>query len=242
MEKSEEDLSLDENSQDDRTHSRKDNRYSEGASYNDRYSNYSVDHKSDQQSEEDEEEDPNNFYIGVSGQIIGGDFNDSDGIAVKYQFIYENPWSVEKGNTIGVSQHSYKSQGINKRVVWNFPFEVSFKSNKIENWPQIILYCSEKDFAGREVIAAYGSVHIPTQPGIHIRKIKMFKPKWTSYVEKFIGWLTGKNLEYINATRAIAKGEERVFTRVKSNGIVKVYFQITEKNFMSQGYKVSLMK
>ena len=241
MEKSEGDLELDDESLEDDVLARKSNRYSEGASYNDRYSNYSIDNKSEHHIE-DEEEDPNNFYIGVSGQIVGGDFNDADGIAVKYQFVYDTPWSIEKGNTIGISQHSYKSQGINKRVVWNFPFEISFKSNKIVNWPQIVLYCSHKDFAGREVMVAYGSVHVPIQPGIHWRNVKMFKPKWTSYVDSWIGWLTGKKLEYIDAPKSIAKGEGRVLTRVKPYGILKINFQITEKNFTIQGYETSLKK
>ena len=53
------------------------------------------------------------FYLMVTGHIQSGLMNDKD----------------------GVSQHAYKSQQMNRRIVWNFPFETTFRSFNITGWP-----------------------------------------------------------------------------------------------------------
>lgn len=43
-------------------------------------------------------------------------------------------------------------------------------------WPQIVVYCTSKDFSGEEVVRAYGSIHVPCQPGISKKIVRMFQP------------------------------------------------------------------
>mmetsp|Transcript_6984 Transcript_6984/g.7826 ORF Transcript_6984/g.7826 Transcript_6984/m.7826 type:complete len:142 (+) Transcript_6984:27-452(+) len=80
------------------------------------------------------------FYLGISGQIDSGEFNNKDGIAVKYDIVSGSRWKLVEGIESGVSQHAFRSQGINKRVVWNFPFEAIYASTNVKEWPQIVLY------------------------------------------------------------------------------------------------------
>ena len=77
----------------------------------------------------------NPFYLFVTGHVESGEIAYSDGICCKYDFFAGNDWTVFEGNRSGVSQHAYKSQQTNKRVVWNYPFELAFRSYNVSGWP-----------------------------------------------------------------------------------------------------------
>lgn len=139
------------------------------------------------------------FYLGISGHIESGEFKDLDGLSIKFDFIAGDHWKLSKGNESGISQHSFKSQGMNKRIVWNFPFELSYASLNVSGWPQLVVYLSGKDIFGREVVEAYGTIHVPTQAGRHTRYLRTFTPMSSSVLTKFLGWATGKNAEYKEA-------------------------------------------
>ena len=87
------------------------------------------------------------------------------------------------------------------------------------------------------MLECYGSVHVPTTPGRHVRYVRMFSPLTSSIFGKFIGWFRGIQAEYKDAPNLIAKGEGREVTRVKSGGLVKVTFQVTQRNLQKYGYK-----
>ncbi|CAI2379743.1 unnamed protein product [Moneuplotes crassus] len=179
------------------------------------------------------------FYLGVSGQIDSGEFNNRDGIAIKYDIVKGNRWKLVKGEETGISQHGFRNQGASKRIVWNFPFEVIYSSTNVKEWPQIVLYGSGKDFRGREVIEFYGSVHVPTAPGRHTRYVRLFQPVTSSIFGKFLGWIKGNPASYKDAPNLIAKGEGREVTRVQSGGLIKITFQITQRNLEKYGYKTT---
>ena len=80
-------------------------------------------------------------------------------------FVHGKDWAVAHGNKSGISQHAYKSMQTNDKIVWNFPFELTFKTNDIAGWPKVILSLTARDFFGRDVICGYGVMHVPTQPG-----------------------------------------------------------------------------
>lgn len=45
-----------------------------------------------------------------------------------------------------------------------------------------------------------------------------------------LGWLNGKNAEYMSPTELLSRNEGREITRVQSGGTVKVQFHVTMKN------------
>ena len=96
------------------------------------------------------------FYLGITGQIESGDLPNSDGISLKVKFITGKKWKLIEGNSSGVSQYGFKSQGFNKKIVWNYPFDLIYASTNVKEWPQIIIYCIGKDYARRNVIESYG--------------------------------------------------------------------------------------
>lgn len=122
--------------------------------------------------------------------------------------------------------------------MWNLPFECSFRSLNPSGWPQIVLTCCSPDFLGREVVKGYGVINIPTQPGRHERTVQIFSPLTSSVFLNFLGILVGQKAEIINAPKVISSGEGREITRTRSEGFVKIVFQITTRDMEKFGYNV----
>lgn len=118
------------------------------------------------------------------------------------------------------------------------PFECSFRSENAYGWPQLVLTCVCPDFIGREVIKGYGTVHVPTTPGRHERTVQIFSPITSSVVLKFFGFLAGQRAEIINAPKVVSSGDGREITRTKSEGTVKIVFQVTTRDMEKFGYNV----
>ncbi len=55
---------------------------------------------------------------------------------------------------------------------------------------------------------------------------------------KFFGFLVGQRAELINAPKVVASGDGREITRTKTEGSVKVVFQITLRDLEKFGYNV----
>ena len=135
-----------------------------------------------------------------------------------------------QGNKSGVSQQAYKSQQTNRRVVWNYPFEVCFRGYNVSGWPQIKLTFTKRDYLGRDVICGYGVTHLPTQPGSHSRYVQVFCPISSSILSSILGFLKGSPAEYVSSTELLTKNEGREVTRVTSVGLAKVQFNVTIKD------------
>ena len=72
------------------------------------------------------------------GQIEFGEFLHLDGLAIKYNFVVGNDWSLAGGFKTGAGQHSFKdslTKSSSNKVVWNLPFEVTFRSMTPHGWP-----------------------------------------------------------------------------------------------------------
>ena len=179
--------------------------------------------------------DHSGFNLLVSGHIESGQLDGFDGLCAKYDFIAGTDWSIVDGTRTGVSQHAYKSQESSRKVVWNYPFEIAFTSSNVSGWPQIVVSVTNRDFLGRDQICGYGTVHVPTQPGTYTRYVNLFRPVSSSLISQVLGFLNGKNAEYVSPTELLSKNEGREVTRVQSGGLVKVQFHVTMKNMDAFG-------
>ena len=112
------------------------------------------------------------FYVTIGGSIDFGEFFELDGLAIRYNFVSGADWNLAGGEKTGAGQHSFKGvsvKGSSQRVVWNLPFEVTFRSMTPFGWPQLVLYCTAKDSDGVEFVRAYGCTHMPLEPGTHTK-------------------------------------------------------------------------
>lgn len=140
----------------------------------------------------------------ITGHIQSGTMNDCDGVSCMFDFTsgldfqvhsVSNPTILtfcSQGNDAGVSQHAYKSQQTNRRVVWNFPFELTYRSFGINGWPKLCLQFTRRNFMGLDVKCGYGVTHVPTQPGTHTRYVHVFAPISSNFIADLLGKCRGK--------------------------------------------------
>ncbi|KRX04795.1 hypothetical protein PPERSA_06429 [Pseudocohnilembus persalinus] len=182
--------------------------------------------------------EPSYMYLSVSGVIESGYCNDENTLQIDYSIVCGEDWEFKDslGQPRGISQKSSSHSLQSQDIVFNFPFQTTLATTSIYGWPQLILKVKGPDFFGRSVIKGYGSVHFPTQPGTHERTVRIYKPIPMSLFGGFFGFLDGKQAEYTEADKVIARGEGRDVTRVKSVGYVKVRFEVMKRNFQNFGY------
>ena len=105
---------------------------------------------------------------------------DLDGLGVRYAFVYGDDWNVSSGEEDGKGQYAFKgnanSQNGVKRLVWNLPFEVQFRSMNPHGWPQLVIYLAEKLSDGTDCVKAYGCGYVPIEGGTHEKMIRMYSP------------------------------------------------------------------
>jgi len=132
------------------------------------------------------------WYLMITGHIQSGTMNDCDGVSCMFDFTSGLDFQVHPGNDAGVSQHAYKSQQTNRRVVWNFPFELTYRSFGINGWPKLCLQFTRRNFMGLDVKCGYGVTHVPTQPGTHTRYVHVFAPISSNFIADLLGKCRGK--------------------------------------------------
>ena len=86
----------------------------------------------------------------------------------------------------------------------------------------MVLFCTGKSLYGnKDVVKAYGSAIIPTEPGMHKKTIRMYSPVESSSLLGYFGYNSPKDdslSHLINNPRAIASPDGREVTRVISSG------------------------
>ena len=177
------------------------------------------------------------FYVMATGQVESAVFGGGmDNLYCRYSFCFGNDWGVVHGVDSGLSQIARKDGGSqDQSVTWNFPIDVTFKSTNCYGWPRLALSVYGVDGMGRDVVRGYGSLLMPTSPGIHTRYVHMYTPVSSSLLQRFMAWISGTHPEFFDS-KFVAQGEGREVTRVENTGIVKVTVNIMSKGMESFGY------
>lgn len=178
------------------------------------------------------------ILLNVQGLIEKAEFSNGDSFYCKYEISYGVDWTVVNGSTSGQSQQACQGENASNLFVWNFPFEIGFKSNNPTGWPQVVISIYGPDFWGREVIKAYGLVHIPTTPGSHVRTLQLFSPLSSSIIINLLGIALGQNAELIKVAESMSTGEGREIIRTQSEGSMTIRFNVQLANMEELGYNV----
>jgi B9 domain-containing protein 1 len=101
----------------------------------------------------------------------------------------------------------------------------------------MVIQCKGPNLLGKEVIKAYGCIHIPTTPGRHTRYMRMFCPIHDNFTAQLKARLFGPDTDFTDDPEKIANADGREITTVTSVGFLKVVFQISQRNFGRFGYK-----
>ena len=167
--------------------------------------------------------------------VAARQFHSVDNVYCKYAFSYGLDWEPIQGVEQGISQISRKSNGTDQTIVWNFPIDVAFRSTNAHGWPRLVISCYNMDFLGRDVVRGYACVLVPPFPGRYVRYAQMYVPMSTSGMQGFLAFISGNRPEFYNS-KFISQGRDREVTRVRSDGVVKVVFNVTTLDLEKCGY------
>ena len=176
------------------------------------------------------------IFLDIQGVIKEGTFPEGDQIFCKYDIVYGKEWKHISGQGSGQSQHACLGEGSTCYFIWNMPFQIRLNCENISNWPQLVVSCYYPDFLGREILKAYGTCYIPTTTGIHERTISMFCPISSYSFNTVMEILFGEKAELINAPKILAEGDGREILRTKSEGSIKIKFNIHIENLEENGF------
>jgi len=184
------------------------------------------------------------FHLHITGQVESGHFGGADNLYCKYCFTQGPDWLIvagHEGSIGGVSQIAKKgprsdSDEFGGAVVWNFPFDVVFKSTNAFGWPRLVVTVYGVDALGRDVTYGYGSMLIPTSPGNYERYMDIYAPKPSSLLQKITNYVTGAYPEFFDSA-FVAQGFNREVTRTEHTGAVKVQVQVGTKDMKRFGYQ-----
>lgn len=175
------------------------------------------------------------FLVMISGQIESGTFPGLEELYCKCSFVYGQDWVITSGSEEGLSQVTAKGNDNRELFVWNFPLDITFKSTSPFGWPQLVISCYGPDVFGTDVVRGYGAVRVPVTPGCHTRQVNMFVPESSSTLQKFSSWFFGRRPEFVDP-KLVAQGEGREVTRVRSQGKIRVRFNIVSRDMKKLGY------
>ena len=178
------------------------------------------------------------IFIDIQGVIKEGTFPKGDQIFCKYDIVYGNEWKLVSGQNSGQSQHACLGEGSTSYFVWNMPFQIRLNCEHPSNWPQLVISCYYPDFLGREILKAYGTCYIPTTNGSHERTLSMFCPISSYSFTSILEMLFGEKAELINAPKILAQGDGREILRTKTEGNIKIKFNINLENLEENGYDI----
>jgi B9 domain-containing protein 2 len=75
---------------------------------------------------------------------------------------HDSRWTRNEGN-----DENYTQICSNKPVVWNHPLDLSFSTTSVSTWPHIFIEIWSQDEYGRNDIAGYGHLQVPSAPGYY---------------------------------------------------------------------------
>ncbi len=121
-------------------------------------------------------------------------------------------------------------------MIWNLPFEITFRTMTPFGWPQIVIYCTSKNSDGIDEVKAFGQIHVPISPGLHKKVVRMFSPISGNSCAEFFGIFKEGTGIQIDQPELIANAEGREVSRVKAGGRVTLNMQVTQRNMERHGY------
>eukprot|EP00483_Globobulimina_turgida_P000083 UN00083 len=179
----------------------------------------------------------NCFFMMLNGQIESCDVSGYDQIYSKYSINFGADWKCMKGVETGISQTSRKNPLQKFGFLWNYPFDLTFKSFNPSGWPQIIISVYSLNSWTSDDIVGYASIRIPIFPGRHVVEADLFRPVSSNWFSELVARLKGNKPEYFDTT-FITQSKNREITRVTSNGKIKVIFNVMTKNLKEFGYSI----
>ena len=131
--------------------------------------------------------------VHVIGELKGAIDLESPNLSCHYKFIVEagakkpGCWLKLDGK-----DDDWTQLCANLPAVWNHPIDVHYATTSVETWPFVYLEVWTQDEYGRNDIAGYAQVQLPSSPGEHELDAVVWRPRGTWFEELRAFFLGGR--------------------------------------------------
>ncbi|CAL2042329.1 CBN-MKSR-2 protein [Caenorhabditis brenneri] len=167
----------------------------------------------------------------VSGTITSAKGFGDNRLSIRYQLSLGGGWRVVQGESEGQTQTDCPS--VFENAYFGHPIDLHLATSSIQGWPRLLLQVWHHDNYGRQEIAGYGTLLLPTSPGKHVLTAGCWRPKG-SFREELMHKLVGGGLQ-LTSLNALEDPSIREKIVSVSAGTVKFELNIITKNFQRYG-------
>ena len=182
------------------------------------------------------------LYLMFNGQIETGEFPSSDPLKVAYELYAGQEWEqIHVFSTQGkkIAESQLATRGTGGYFVFNLEFDAGYRSLSPMGWPKLVMKFKSPKNITEDFVRGYGCIHVPTAPGRYERNCRIFCPIADEYWPNLKAKLLGVHSDQEDDTEDIARAEARSVTTVVNVGVVRVVFQVVQRNFPRFGYATS---
>lgn len=165
--------------------------------------------------------------VHIIGKIQSASQFFSSSLYAKYSFKSGDSWTLIQGQPSGETFQFESDFG--DEISFEHPFDLSYAAKSIRGWPKLLLEVWEIDNSGRNSIAGYGQMTIPSCPGEYELDIHCWRPK-AGLFDRMIG----ARPELIHKD-AIVSSDNRFGFKCESSGKVKIQVSVLLKDFHFHG-------
>ncbi|CAB3409858.1 unnamed protein product [Caenorhabditis bovis] len=167
----------------------------------------------------------------ISGQIEGASGFLDNQVSVRWHVSHGGGWRVIAGESEGQTQTDCPRTF--EEAHFSHPIDLHLATSTIQGWPKLILQVWHLDNYGRQEIAGYGTMMLPTSSGAHRLECGCWRPKgnWRQeMMQKYIGG--GMQLANLSI---LEDPTERAKIATVSTGTVYFELNVITKNFQRYG-------
>ncbi|CAI2349866.1 unnamed protein product [Caenorhabditis sp. 36 PRJEB53466] len=131
----------------------------------------------------------------ISGQITSATGFGDNRLSVRYQVCVGGGWRIVHGDSEGQTQTDCPTAF--EHAYFGHPVDLHLATSTIQGWPRLLLQIWHHDAHGRQEIAGYGSLLLPSSPGKQELTSYCWRPKG-SWKEEMMHKLVGGGMQLIN--------------------------------------------
>ncbi|CAI5448156.1 unnamed protein product [Caenorhabditis angaria] len=167
----------------------------------------------------------------ISGSIESADGFGDNQLSIRWQISHGGGWKVMNGESEGQTQTDCPS--IFEQAYLSHPLDLHLSTNTIQGWPKILIQVWHHDNYGRQEIAGYGSLVLPSSSGSYQLKCGCWRPKG-SWREEMMQKFVGGGMQLSNLSILENPQLREKITSI-STGSVNFDLNIITKNFQKFG-------
>eukprot|EP00033_Pygsuia_biforma_P003005 GCRY01003306.1.p1 GENE.GCRY01003306.1~~GCRY01003306.1.p1 ORF type:complete len:177 (+),score=20.33 GCRY01003306.1:270-800(+) len=168
----------------------------------------------------------------VVGQIEGASGFSCNNVFCKFGFVAGNTWRKIEGFDKGQTQVDFPED--EHFAVWSHPLDIHYYTKSIQDWPKLYFHVYSQDSFGRNDLAGYGFVHIPTAPGQYELDCVTWRPQGTM-LEEMSAFFLGGTPRLRNEDLVLSSQQRFPKLKTIAAGTVHVKLNVIMMNFKKFG-------